>query len=323
VGGSDSATSQVTSTVDSAVQTTQQTASTTVTNVESTVQTTVQATTQAAAPQPAAAPAPQVSAPTASKQAVTRAAAPVTKQVAAVAQPRTQVTRVAAPTGPAKLATGASAKAVRVAAVKRSAGRGDRTASRSTAAGDGPAPVGCDVPQLSLLPGGSQLQALLSIACAAAGGLDLPARLGLVAPATAAHTSGDNPAGSAHSSTPSVLARTASQSVRHSAVGARRAAAASANAGGAGLPLATSHGAGRAGSKPLAFPNAYPTATVASAPGSQAQAAGSAGHHHHGFFSGQTGGTEILMAIIFANIVILAGIALWRLAARFVIPRLA
>jgi hypothetical protein len=39
--------------------------------------------------------------------------------------------------------------------------------------------------------------------------------------------------------------------------------------------------------------------------------------------SGRTPGTEVLLAIIFTNLAILAGIALWRLAVRFVIPRFA
>jgi hypothetical protein len=66
----------------------------------------------------------------------------------------------------------------------------------------------------------------------------------------------------------------------------------------------------------------FPTPPVAGSPGA-ADAGAAATDHHHAFFSGQTRGTEILMAIIFANVAILAGIALWRLAVRFVIPRFA
>jgi hypothetical protein len=45
--------------------------------------------------------------------------------------------------------------------------------------------------------------------------------------------------------------------------------------------------------------------------------------HHHAWFSGQSRGTELLMAILFASLSVLGGIVLWRLAVRWVIPRFA
>jgi hypothetical protein len=45
--------------------------------------------------------------------------------------------------------------------------------------------------------------------------------------------------------------------------------------------------------------------------------------HHHSWFSGQSRGTELLMAILFASLSVLGGIVLWRLALRWVIPHFA
>jgi hypothetical protein len=70
-------------------------------------------------------------------------------------------------------------------------------------------------------------------------------------------------------------------------------------------------------------PGASASVPTSSATAAAAHAASATSHHHHTWFSGQSRGSEILMAIIVANLAILAGIALWRLAVRWVIPRFA
>jgi hypothetical protein len=104
--------------------------------------------------------------------------------------------------------------------------------------------------------------------------------------------------------------------------GASRPTAGTAQAARPGAPLGAPAvaGAGRAGA--LAYGSATHVSPAPATPAS-ANAASASQHHHHGFFSGRADGTEALLAIIFANLAILAGITLWRLAVRFVIPRFA
>jgi hypothetical protein len=328
VGDAGSATTQVTNTVQGAVDTTQQMAATTVTQVESTVQT----TTQAVPPAPAAAPqpAPATSAPAVTKQVTTRVAAPVEKHVAAVVRPQTHTAAAAAPNQLAKQAGGASAAPARIASARRTRvtrAQIVRAPSRTTAARAQDAPAGCTVPALAALPGGSQLQALLAIVCAAAGGFDLPGGIGVVQGDVSVPVAGDVRGASARG--------TAGPGGRQPAVpthgpraraGVRPAGAATATQAATSQPagsvrLLVGLGAGRGGA--LVYVNSVQAANVTPVSAATAHAADGARHHHHGFLSGQSRGTELLMAILFANLSILAGIALWRLAVRFVIPRFA
>jgi hypothetical protein len=330
VGDAGSTTTQVTNAVQGVAQTTQQTAATTVTNVESSVQT----TTQAAAPQALAtlqpAAAPPAAAPTVSKQVTTRAAAPPTKRhVAAVSRPHTQPKPVAAATQLAKQAGGAFAAPVRSAAPERTRAKRaplDTAPSRTTNARAQDVPADCNVPALAGLPGGSQLQALIAFVCDAAAGLDLPARIGLVDAGVGTPAVGDvrgaaprgigGPAGAR----PTALNThpTARSAVVRPAAAATTSAAASQPGQGVGGPVGV--GPRRGGGPP--YLHALQAANVTAASGAGTDA-GDSTHHHHGFFSGQSRGAEILMAILFASLSTLAGIALWRLAARFVIPRFA
>jgi hypothetical protein len=319
VPGADSVTTQVTSTVES----TQQTAATTVTQVESTLQTTA----QTVAPTPAAPPpAPTPSAPA---QTVTRAAAPVKKQAAAVAAPRTSVQRQPATTravsAPARSVTDSvrqlSQKRTTTSRIRKPALRTTTRTSTSTTSGDEP-PAQCSVPLLGLLPGGAQLQALVAIACNAASGLDLGARIGLTPSAdSTAPASGLHGTSSRGPSAP-VRARSASFGPHAVAGVASRPGAVAASAGrvGRGLVPLGARTTGRAGA--IAYVNAV-AAADASATAAPTSDAAAAKHHHHTWFSGQSRGTELLLAIIFASIATLGGIVLWRLAARFVVPRFA
>jgi hypothetical protein len=328
-------TTQVTGTVQNVVDTTQQTAAGTVTNVESTVQTTVQQTTEAVAPQAAPAPAPatqtqtQASAPDAAKQVATRVAAPVKKHVSAVSRPRMQGKPAAAPVRLAQKAGGATVGSVRVAKTKHTrAGRSQRVAAPGlTTSAQDTAPVSCDVPALAALPGGAELQALLAIVCDAANGLDLPTRIGLVQPdaGPVAPALGEVHGASARGTAGAPVATSSALRGTHRTPlrGAGRPAGSAASSqpgapiGGPTGALAVGHGRG------LGYIGAVPVAHISPSSTGGAEASKSAGHHHHGWFSGQSRGTEILMAILFANLAILGGIALWRLAVRFVIPRFA
>jgi hypothetical protein len=322
-----STTTQVPNTVQGVAETTQQTAATTVTNVESTVQT----TTQAAAPQAVATPqpaaAPQAAAPTVSKQVTTRVTAPVTKRhVAAVSRPQSQPKPVAAPTQLAKQAGGASAAGARSAAPERTRAKRAPLVTAPTNARAQDVPADCNVPALAGLPGGSQLQALIAIVCDAAAGLDLPARIGLVDAGVGTPAVGDvrgaapRGIGGSAGARPTSLnthPRARSAVVRPTAAATTSAAASQPGQGVGGPPGV---GPGRGGGTP--YLHALQAASVSPASGAGTDA-GESARHHHGFFSGQSRGAEILMAIIFASLSTLGGIALWRLAARFVIPRFA
>lgn len=320
----DSATTQVTSTVQGAVQTTQQTAATTVQQVESTVQTTVQTTQQVAAPQPAA-PAPAATAPA---QTVTRVSAPAKKQATAVTRvsaPAKRVTTTVVATQRVASTTGFAPARVTGRATTRKVRRTQRVASapaRSSASED-PAPP-CDVPLLALLPGGDQIRGLVAVACEAAGGLDLTARLGLT-PQIDTTTPGPVDTGTpASSSKPSAFSRArAIAAGAHPGTGAGAPDAANAAANGqpgrAIAPLGSPVVGRGAGIAQIGATNA---ARVSPASGDSSRADGGASRHHS-WFSGQSRGTEILLAIIFASLATLGGIALWRLAVRWVIPRFA
>lgn len=330
VGDAGSATTQVTNTVQGAVDTTQQTAATTVTQVESTVQTTTQAVAPVPATAPQPAPAPAASAPAVTKQVTTRAPAPAKKHAAAVVRPQTQTAAAAAPNRLAKQAGGASVAPAAIASAKHTRitrAQVVRAPSRTTAARAQDAPAGCTVPALAALPGGTELQALLAIVCAAAGGFALPGPIGLVPGDAGVPVAGDVHAASARGTAGrggpqlAVLTHgpTARAAVRPAGAATATQAATSPPAGSVRLPVGL--GAGRGGA--LVYVNSVQAANVTPASAATAHAADDAHHHHHGFLSGQSRGTELLMAILFANLSILGGIALWRLAVRFVIPRFA
>jgi hypothetical protein len=318
VGGADNTTSQVTSTVQRVVETTQQTAATTVTNVESAVQTTVQATTPAVVPQQAAPARPQTRSQTVSRHTPTA----VKKQVAAVTRPRAAVKRVASPSERTSQAVTAAAEPVRTVARKRTrlAHATTTDPQASTASPAGRSSAACDVPALALLPGGSQFQALLAIVCDAAGGLVLPGRIDLTPTAAGAPVTGDVLGAIGARRLDPRRARSASLAPHVTTGFPSRPSAAAAQAGHPGTPIVASGagGAGRAGA--LTYLAAIHPARTSARPDKAARASH---HHHHGFLSGQTPGTAVLVAIIFANLAILAGIALWRLAVRWVIPRFA
>jgi hypothetical protein len=315
-----------TTTVQGAVQTTEQTAATTVTQVETTVQSTVQTTTQqVAAPQPAA-PAPAPATPT---KTVTRVSAPVRKAATRVSRPSAPSRQAATTVTRARQQVSSTSGAVRTAAGKRTtAARTDTVATRAAAprtqsrAGDGPSSQ-CDVSLLALLPGGNELGALIALACDAAGGLDLPARLGLAAHTDGASTpSGAGPSNTSPAGPTSLRARAAGRGT-HRITGAGTPSAANAAAAAQpGAVVAGLHAAASGHAGALAFVDGVPVAHVSSV-SRDASAAGDAGAHHHTWFSGQSRGTEILLALIFASLSLLAGITLWRLAVRWVIPRFA
>jgi hypothetical protein len=298
-GVPDDPTSQVTSTVQTAEQ------------VVTTVETTVQMTRQAVAPLPTA-PAPSPAAPPVTKQTI---AAPVTKHAATVVRRRTAVTRAAAPTEPAAQVGGASVQPVRVSVGKRAPATDTRPTSTTDRRSTTTSSTGsaCDVPVLPLLPGGGQVLAVLAIICSAAGQL-APARIDIT-PST------DSPAAGALHTIGALRPRRApiaAFGARSAADGAGRdgAAALTTAVGTAiGTPPVAGRGAGRAYTPTL---HATPRSSVL-----ETSADVAARRHHHTFFSGQAQGTLILTAIIIANLSILAGIALWRLAVRFVIPRFA
>jgi hypothetical protein len=323
-------TDSVTSTVQSTVDTTQQTAATTVTQVENTVQTTVQSPTQAAAaPAPtAAAPAPvQTTAQkvaAAPKQTVSRATAPATKHAAGVAAPRSSGTQRVSSTRQG----GSVASPVRSTVIRHSAARTHSpshaaTTKRSSGASTDGGPAQCDVSLLSLLPGGDQLAALVTLVCDTANGLDLPSRIG---PAEQAASPTFATVLQALTSAPPARARarSAAPGTRHAAATeSRTPAAAAAQAGRPGaataLPVGAATGVTGATSYTDSFKGPYASAPKAAA----AAATDSATEHHHAWFSGTSRGTEVLMAILFASLAILGGIVLWRLAVRWVIPRFA
>jgi hypothetical protein len=311
-----------TTTIQDAARTTQQTAATTVTQVETTVQSTVQTTQQVAAPQPAA-PAPAPATPT---KTVTRVSAPVKKATTRVARPSAPSKQVATTAARTTQQASSPSGAVRTTAAKP---RTHRTATRPVAprtqsgAGD-EASSQCDVSLLALLPGGNELGALLAIACDAAGGLDLPARLGLT-PQTDAFDapSSAGPATSSSAGAPSpVRARAAGAGTHRTSAAATPATADAAAAASPGAVVAGIHAAGSGHAGAIAYVDGVNAAEIT--PSSHAASGGAdASRHHHAWFSGQSRGTEILLALIFASLSLLAGITLWRLAVRWVIPRFA
>ena len=323
-------TDSVTSTVQSTVDTTQQTAATTVTQVESTVQTTVQSTTQAvAAPAPTApAPAPvqttvqKVAA--APKQTVSRATAPTTTHAATVAAPRSSGTqRVSSTRQVSSVVSPVQSTAIRHSAARTHSASRAATTKRSSGASASGSPVQCDVSMVSLLPGGDQLAALVTLLCDAANGLDLPSRIG---PAEQAASPSFATVLQAFTSAPPARARarSAAPGTRHvAAAESRTRAAAAALAGRPGAATALPIGAGTGVPRATTYTDSFkvPYASVPSAPAAGATDEGS--KHHHAWFSGTSRGTEMLMAILFASLSILGGIVLWRLAVRWVIPRFA
>lgn len=338
VPGTDTTVSQVTGTIQGAAQTTEQTVATAVPQVQSTVQTTVQTTTQAvavpqpSAPAPASSPAPvqavkKVAA--APRQAVARVTAPVKKPAAtAVPAPRAGTQRLIA-TSRVSDRTASATRATRItvakhAAVTRRKQQRDTAAPRSTGGAD--APIPCELSLLSLLPGGSQLGALASLACDTVAGIDLPARVGLAPQSASGNpTSLGNVLGTISRVTSDpARSRLLLLGNRAAAGAAARPLAGAAQAGrpgsGGAFPLARE--GGRSGA--IAYVDAFRTANDSPAPAPAATtAADPSASHHHGWFSGQSRGTELLIAILFASLSVLGGITLWRLAVRWVIPRFA
>ena len=317
----ESTTTQVTSTVQGTVQTTEQTAATTVTQVESTVQSTVQATQQVATTQPpATAPAP--AAPT---QTVTRVSAPVKKAATRVARPAAPAKQVSTNVAKAQQQVNSTAGATRTAVTKRTtAARAHKVAATApgtySRATDEPASQ-CDIPLLAVVPGGDELRGLLALACDAAGGVDLPSALGLTPQADALAALATPGPGTSSTPAPDPRRARAAGLRTHRATGAGTPAAA--NAAAATRPggvVAGIHAAAGGHAGALAYVDGVNAAHVASA-SSHGAGATDAGRHHHTWFSGQSRGSEILLALIFASLSLLVGITLWRLAARWVIPR--
>jgi hypothetical protein len=304
-----------TSTVQGAVQTTQQTAASTVTQVESTVQATVQAVAAPAPTAPAAAAPVQTTVQhvaAAPKQAVSRVAAPVTNRAAAVKAPSTSSQRRSSTSRP----TGKAAPVRTHKPAQRST-----TAPRQSNAAE--APSQCDVPVLSLLPGGGVLTGLFTLACDAVANLDVPSRIGLVPEGASGTPSLADLLMTPASGLPApTRARSAARGAHATTGAGSRPAASAAQAGapfgGAAIPVVT--GAGRSGAVVYAdgFKNASTGSAIASANAGDVKT-----RHHHTWFSGQSRGTELLMAILFASLSVLGGIVLWRLAVRWVIPRFA
>jgi hypothetical protein len=246
---------------------------------------------------------------------------PVKKQVAAVARPRTSAGRASAPAKAVKTATAVIERAVhdRTAAatapprVTRRA-----TTSAPSAAAAAPTPQCVELPLLDLLPGGGQVKALLTMACDAAAALLLPSR-----------SSVDQPAGGGRLD--GLLGATSSVPARHgrrrSALlyvlrlggASRRAGPITAQTATAASVFGATAAAPRAGGLPfIDAVNAHPAAAPVDS-GSGRNAGGE--RHHHSFFAAQSSGTTVLMGILILNLAILAGIAMWRMAARWVLPR--
>jgi hypothetical protein len=322
VGGSDSPVNQVTSTVQGLAETTQQAAATTVTNVESTVQ----ATTQPPASQQPAASQVQTNVTEAPKQAVARVTEPVKNHVPAIAQPRTPAGHSVVPAESVKKTAASVPEAFRRHTAVASdpilprATRLTKTPAPSTAA-DAPTTQCVALPLLDLLPGGAQVKALLGIVCDAAAGL-FPGRIGANQPAGAGPGLGGAPG--ATSSVPARHGRG-----RSAVPGGRAPGGASRRAGPTTEPSAMSASvvgaigaavAGRAGDLPHidAAPAAQRTHGAGSGSGRKAAA-----ERHHGFFAGQPSGTTVLIGILILNLAILGGIAVWRMAVRWVLPRFA
>jgi hypothetical protein len=200
-----------------------------------------------------------------------------------------------------------------------------RHATARPASSTGASPVQCDVPLLNLLPGVGQLSSLLTLACDAVNSLDLPSRVGL-APSSAS----DNPLLGDLLLPASSSAPPARKRARSSAAGGRppttgrhgaASAADGAGLGGRGaLPL-VAVGVGHGG--PVAYVDSFRTPVASAGHVAAGHSSASDPRHHHAWFSGQSRGTEILMAILFASLSVLGGIILWRLAVRWVIPRFA
>jgi hypothetical protein len=314
-GGTDDATTQVTSTVQAAVETTQQTVAT--------VESTIQPTTQAVAPQQPAAP--QVQAPTKAPAAPTRTAsrvsAPARKRAAAVTAAPTAVKQPSESTLPARSRAPRNRATERTATARITEVSTRRPRTSAPAESDAPA-APCDMPLLALVPGGAALRALLAIACDAASGLGLPARIALPGGAAQAQ---DDASGTTTSIPPPARARARSATLgAHPAAGSSRVPAANAATAGqpAGAPLAAVPGLAGGPSR-VAYLNAAIAAHATTATSAVVDSTAAKAPHHHGWFSGQSRGTAVLMAILIANVAILLGIALWRLALRWIVPRFA
>ena len=317
VGGSDPV-NQVTSTVQGVVGTTQQTVATTVSSVESTVP----ATTQAAAPQEPAPPPVQTTVQTVSaapQQAVSRVAEPVKKQMAAVARARTPSRLAAAPAPSVKTTARAVTETVRRTVRETTLPRGTPSAASDAAAA--PMPQCVDVPLLGLLPGGSQVKALLTMVCDATGSLLLPGRV-------SADPSAGAGLGGLLGTTSSVPARqgrgrSALADVLRLGGASRRAGPITEQTANAASVIGATGAATSARAGGLPFIDAV-NARQAPVPFGSASAGKAGGQRrHHSFFASQSSGTTVLMGILILNLAILAGIAMWRMAVRWVLPRFA
>jgi hypothetical protein len=186
---------------------------------------------------------------------------------------------------------------------------------------------GCAVSQLTLLPVGAQMQALLSIVCSATG-VDLPARLGLTPAApTPPALGGGATADVASGGGGGAAAQPGAPVVRR---GTARGDGQAAGAGQPG-PGFTAQTTSVAGPHPVGAPRgaavnfaavgqAIPAAQVS---GRHAATPSASGDRHHSWFGAQPPGAQVLLAVLLANLAILGAIALWRVAVRFVIPRFA
>jgi hypothetical protein len=302
VGGSGGTTGQLAATAQGVVTTAEQTVGSTVTTVQAAPTTVV----QESAPTPVQTPVRTVTAPPART-------APVQKKTPAAATFESPVRRrseKAAPAGkPAqstdrtlRQAVGAPALQARPRAVTKAKLPPTASPAARPAAPEPTSQCG-GLPALPVLPGGIDLGALVTIACAARN-LLTPARIGTGRAADAPVSIGDL-LGAALSGGRSAYARAAVLH-RHTTAAARELGVAS-GAGHRGDPVA---GAARAGSI-SASPVGYAGAALAPAQpaGNRHSTATAATRHGHtGVFSTPVDGTGVLSLVLLLDSALLAGI---------------
>jgi hypothetical protein len=322
VGGSGDTTSQLAATVQGVVTTAEQTTASTVTSVQTAAPATV---VQETAANPVQSTAGTVAA--APTRIAPRRTAPAQKKAPAAATRKATLTHVSETTGLARQAPRSAAGALREVARKPTLSArphiatrakplpATSPAARSTAAE--PASQCPAFPLLALLPGGVDLGALLTIVCDA-GDLLAPPRIGDGRAAGPGISIGGI-LGAAAAGEGAAYARAAALHRQQPATaGDRRATP---GGGHGGSPVAGAAGNSPAGTSAFAYANrAVPHVGTA---GSGQATAKAAGHSHRGFFSTPVDGTGALSLVLLLDSVLLAAVVLWRLARRWLVPRLA
>lgn len=314
-GGSGSAVTQVAATAQGVVTTAEQTTRSAVTTVETAAPTT-------AAPVASAAPVVQTTVRAVTGQAVQKKAAtgpvrnaPLTRVSAKTAPVRRSLQptggtggslRTAAPVAAVK----AHVRSVTVAKPLIAASPRDRSSAPQAASSQ------CDsLPALPVLPGGLDVRALLAVVCNAAGNVLNPARIGTPGIASAGVSIGEVLGALGRSGSAPGARRAGPGSLRADAV---RAAAASAGgypgssvAGATGWPGASGSAPSSAVGAPAGALSSRPTAADATRRADGAR------------FSNRINGTALLSLVLILDAAFLAAIVLWRMARRWVVPRLA